>query len=64
MLTVTETAKTLGISRSRVHILIREKRLEAQRFGRFFLLNPQSVKVFKPGPVGRPKIKERIGNEK
>lgn len=53
-----EVAERLGISRPRVYQLIDEKKLEAVKFGRDFMIKESSLKnVEIHGKAGRPKKK-------
>ena len=52
MLTTSEVAERLGVTRWRVNALIRDGRLKAERFGQIFLIKEedlQTVLVRKPG---------------
>lgn len=59
LLTTTQAATRLGISRQRVRQLIALGQLPAHRFGRDWLLEPQAVAQFQPRPVGYPKGRAR-----
>jgi excisionase family DNA binding protein len=56
-LTVKQAASKLGLSRGRVHALIRVGRLPAQRIGIQFLVNPTDLSAVPVGRAGRPKKK-------
>ncbi|MRR30746.1 helix-turn-helix domain-containing protein [bacterium] len=55
-MTVSDAAVELGVSVPRIYALVRNGRLEAERFGRRMLvINEQSVKNFTRLPAGRPR---------
>lgn len=53
-----QAAKTLGVTRARVHVFIAEKRLTAVMFGRIWMVERASLDSFKkvPRASGRPKV--------
>ncbi len=53
-----EAAQKLGVTVHRVRQLIAENRLKAVKFGRDWLIEPGSLKAFKPERRG-PKPKKR-----
>ena len=53
-ISVSQAAKILGVSRSRVHQYIAEGRLGTKRVGQSFVLNERDVERFKPQRAGRP----------
>ena len=59
LLTVQDVAKRLGISVPRVHQLIREKRLPAQKLGSQYVIQESDLELVKDRQTGRPpKAKE------
>lgn len=59
--TTKEVAEKLGISRQRVHILIKDGRLKAQKFGRVWLVPESAIDNIGPSTkrMGRPPKKRR-----
>jgi excisionase family DNA binding protein len=57
MLTITQAAERLGLSRQRIHVLIKEGRIRAEQAGKIWLITPEEVRKFKRKPRngGRPK---------
>jgi excisionase family DNA binding protein len=53
-LTTEQAAERLGITPSRVRVLIRAGRLPAQRFGRAHIINESDLKMVADRKVGRP----------
>ena len=58
LLTVTQAAKQLGISRARVHQYISAGRLPVIKAGGTFFINPASLFRIRNGKPGRPKKKK------
>jgi excisionase family DNA binding protein len=54
-LTTDQAASLLGVTPSRVRVLIRNGRLPAQKFGRAHVINENDLKLVADRPVGRPK---------
>jgi excisionase family DNA binding protein len=55
MLTTSEVADKLGVTVQRVHQLINEGRLPAQKVGRDYIINDDDLKLVENRPkVGRP----------
>jgi excisionase family DNA binding protein len=54
-LTVSEAAKELNISARRVHQLIKDERLPAQKLGSYFVIKRADLALVKERPLGRPK---------
>ncbi len=55
MFTTTEAAERLGVTVQRVHQLIQEETLPAQRMGRDYFINEVDLKLAENRPkVGRP----------
>jgi excisionase family DNA binding protein len=52
LMSVTQAASTLGISRAAVHKAIQQKRLAAQRYGNVLLVDPEAVARYKLGREG------------
>ena len=55
LLTTSEAADRLGISRGRVHALMREKRLKATRKGWIWLIDSKDLRAVRNRKPGRPK---------
>ncbi len=53
--TVAEAAKVAGLSASAIYKLIREKKIEAAKWGSNYLVDKNSVLNYQPLPVGRPR---------
>src|SRR5437588_1882352 len=56
-LSVSEAAAELGVTRGRVHELIRDKRLAATKVGKQYVINAAALGKLKIGKPGRPKGK-------
>ncbi len=54
LLTVQDTAKRLGVSVPRVHQLISEKRLPAQKLGSQYVIKESDLQLVEHRPTGRP----------
>jgi excisionase family DNA binding protein len=54
LLTTKQVAGRLGISLSRVHQLINEERLPAQKVGRDYVVKEEDLKLVEGRKVGRP----------
>lgn len=54
MLTALEAAEALGVHRSRVHVLIREGRLPATKYGNVYLIKESDLKLVENRQTGRP----------
>lgn len=60
LLTVKDVAEKLEISVWRVHQLIREKRLPAEKLGSQYVIKEKDLQLVKDRPIGRPpKDKEK-----
>lgn len=55
LLTTSEVAARLQVSVRRVHQLIAEGRLPAEKMGRDYFIKEDAVKSFEVRPVGRPR---------
>jgi excisionase family DNA binding protein len=53
-LTTEQAAERLGVTPSRVRVLIRSGRLPAQRFGRSHVINEADLKLVAERKTGRP----------
>ena len=62
-LTVKQAASELGISVPRVHQLIQEERLPAEKLGRDWIIESSDLEKVKDRPTGRP-AKEKPSAEK
>lgn len=54
LLTTAEAAERLGVHRTRVHVLIHEGRLPAERFGRAYMIKEHDLKLVQERKPGRP----------
>jgi excisionase family DNA binding protein len=54
LLTTKQTAERLGISIPRVHQLINEKRLPAEKVGRDYVIKEEDLSLVEDRKVGRP----------
>jgi excisionase family DNA binding protein len=54
MLTTSEVAERLGVTRWRVNALIKNGRLNAEKFGQIYLINEKDLEVVKERKPGRP----------
>jgi excisionase family DNA binding protein len=54
MITTTEAAAILQVSRRRVEALINAKRLPAEKIGRDWLIRPEDLELVKVRRPGRP----------
>jgi len=55
LLTTKQTAERLSVSVRRVHQLIEEGRLPAEKMGRDYLINEEDLKLVEGRKVGRPR---------
>lgn len=55
LLTTSEVAEILGVTRWRVNAMIRDKRIEAEKFGQIFLVKEGELEKVKDRKTGRPK---------
>lgn len=54
LLTTRQAAERLGVSLSRVHQLINEERLPAEKMGRDYVIKEEDLKLVEERKVGRP----------
>ena len=57
-LTVKQAASALGVSVPRIHQLIQEERLPAEKLGRDWIIESGDLEKVKDRPTGRPAKKE------
>ena len=57
-MTATQAAAKLGVTRARVHQLIRAGRLSARQVGNFWIINPADLAAVRVRKPGRPKGKK------
>jgi excisionase family DNA binding protein len=55
LLTTKEVAERLGVSVRRVHALIQDERLPAQKFGRDYMIQEKDLELVKDRKPGRPR---------
>lgn len=53
-LTISEVAARLGITATRVRLLVRQGRIPARRFGRAWVIAETDLDQYQPRPQGRP----------
>lgn len=58
LLTTKDVAERLGVSIRRVHALIYDERLPAQKYGRDYLINEKDLKLVENRKPGRPSKKQ------
>ena len=66
LLSTTQVAQRLGISMPRVHQLIAEGRLPAEKIGRDYVINESDLKLVaerRPGRPPKPKAEKPIGSD-
>lgn len=54
LLSVAQTAKLLGVSRQRVHDLIKNGQIVACKLGRYYYIDNVEVDRYKNQPTGKP----------
>ncbi len=54
VLSVSEVARELGITRQRVHDLIKNGQIIAHKLGRFYYVEQAEIQRYKDQPVGKP----------
>lgn len=54
-ITVTQAAKELGVTRARVHALIGEGRIRAEKVGMQYLIRPKDLDKVRERKTGRPR---------
>lgn len=54
LLTTSEVAKKLGVTRWRVSQLIKDGRLKAEKYGQIYLIKEEDIEIVKERKVGRP----------
>ena len=55
LLTTKDAADRLGVTVQRVHALIKDERLPAQRLGRDYVIREEDLALVAERPTGRPK---------
>ena len=58
LLTTKDVAERLGVSVRRVHALIQDGRLPAQKFGRDYMIDEKHLKLVENRKPGRPRKAE------
>ncbi len=53
LLTTSEVAERLGVTRWRINAMIRDNRLKAEKFGQIYLINEKDLEAVKNRKVGR-----------
>ena len=59
LLTTKEVAERLKVSVRRVHALIQDNRLPAQKFGRDYMIKEKDLKLVENRKVGRPPLAKK-----
>lgn len=54
LLSVTQVASELGVTRQRVHDLIKNKQIIAHKLGRFYYIEAAEVQRYINQPIGKP----------
>lgn len=54
LLSVTQAAKVLGITRQRVHDLIKNGQIVARKLGRFYYVEATEIERYRNQPTGKP----------
>lgn len=54
LLSVSQTAKLLDITRQRVHDLIKNGQIRARQLGRYYYIEMAEVQRYKNQPMGKP----------
>lgn len=54
LLSVTQTAKLLDVTRQRVHDLIKHGQLVARKLGRYYYIEATELERYKNQPTGKP----------
>lgn len=54
LLSVAQTAKLLGITRQRVHDLIKNSQIIACQLGHYYYIEADEVERYKNQPIGKP----------
>lgn len=60
LLTTEQAAARLGVTPSRVRVLIRKGRLPAQPFGRAYMIRAEDLKLVENRHPGRPKQEKKV----
>lgn len=53
-LSVTQAAQVLGVTRQRVHDLIKNGQIVARKLGRFYYIEATEIERYKDRPTGKP----------
>ncbi|BAY43490.1 hypothetical protein SAMD00079811_10700 [Scytonema sp. HK-05] len=64
LLSVAQTAKLLGVTRQRVHDLIKNKQIVACKLGRYYYVEASEIKRYKNQPTGKPYQPRTTGSQK
>lgn len=54
LLSVTQVASELGVTRQRVHDLIKNKQIIARKLGRFYYIEEAEMQRYREKPIGKP----------
>jgi excisionase family DNA binding protein len=54
LLSVTQAASELGVTRQRVHDLIKNEQIMARKLGRFYYIEEAEVQRYINQPIGKP----------
>jgi excisionase family DNA binding protein len=54
LISVSQTAKLLDITRQRVHDLIKNDQIVARKLGRYYYIETSEVQRYKNQPMGKP----------
>ncbi len=54
LFSVAETANLLGVSRQRIHDLIKNSQIIAHKLGRYYYIDAAEIERYKNQPTGKP----------
>lgn len=54
LLSVTQVAQLLGVSRQRVHDIIKNNQIIAYQFGRYYYVETAELERYRNQPIGKP----------
>ncbi len=54
LLSVSQTAQVLGVTRQRVHNLIKNGQITAHKLGRYYYISTSEIESYRDQPLGKP----------
>ncbi len=63
LLSVTQAAGVLGVTRQRVHDLIKNGQIVARKLGRFYYIEEAEIQRYKDKPTGKPYQPRTTGSQ-